>query len=135
MKLNEHVMFWNKANIRIMDVRLCLISSGQELRAYRFPTSVFLYVVKGNAQVSIDGSLHSVNRFHVLHGGKGACLDIIAQPLCEYYMILYQGQSALPARQEVVKLMEQHTPYALSTAIWFCSFIPHNTCRYCETNI
>ncbi|WDM23577.1 hypothetical protein [Paenibacillus polymyxa] len=74
-----------------MDVRHKKIEKGEELRTYRLPASAFLYAVRGNARVRLDNSIHRVERFHVLHGGKGMCLSILAEEVLEYYIILYKS--------------------------------------------
>ncbi|WP_160297251.1 helix-turn-helix domain-containing protein [Paenibacillus sp. IHBB 10380] len=94
-------------------MRHIVMELGEELLAYRLPTSAFLYTVRGSAQVCLDGSLHAVNRFHVFHGGKGVCLDIVADEMFEYYMILYKARLSLSASQELVRLMERENPFQL----------------------
>lgn len=69
MKLNDHILLWNHVFIKIIDVRHTILAPG-ELPAYRLPSSAFLYVVRGAADVYLDHSRHRVERFHVLHGGR-----------------------------------------------------------------
>jgi iron complex transport system substrate-binding protein len=52
-----------------MDVCRVLMMSGEELRSYRLPSSAYVYIVRGSAQVKWDGKLTLAKRFHVLHGG------------------------------------------------------------------
>lgn len=113
MKLNEQALLWNQAFIKIIDVRHTIMKQGEELHAYRMPSSAFLYVIRGSAQLQLDGIAHHVSRFSLIHGGKGVYLDITADELLDYYMILYKAVLALPARQETVKLMEEHNPFQM----------------------
>ncbi|WP_341281195.1 AraC family transcriptional regulator [Paenibacillus sp. FSL H8-0537] len=113
MNQSEHILLWNQASIRVMDVRHTMMERGEELRSYRLPASAFLYTTRGNAEVRLDGKTVLVERFHVLHGGKGMCLDIVPDDLLEYYLILYKAVLPLPSRQELVQLMEQHNPFQL----------------------
>ncbi|SDT08677.1 iron complex transport system substrate-binding protein [Paenibacillaceae bacterium GAS479] len=113
MKVNDHLLLWNHASIKVMDVRHTVMEPGDELRSYRLPSSTFIYSVRGSAQVWMDENRIFVDRFHVLHGGKGMCLDIAAQDSFEFYMILYKAILALPARQSLVKLMETDNPFQL----------------------
>ncbi|WP_052648620.1 helix-turn-helix domain-containing protein [Paenibacillus sp. E194] len=113
MKLNEQALLWNQAFIKIIDVRHTIMKQGEELLAYRMPSSAFLYVIRGSAQLQLDGIAHHVSRFSLIHGGKGVYLDITADELLDYYMILYKAVLALPARQETVKLMEEHNPFQM----------------------
>ncbi|MGG1639476.1 ABC transporter substrate-binding protein [Paenibacillus sp. NRS-1760] len=120
MKMSDHLMLWNHASIKVMDIRHTVMEPGEELRSYRLPTSAFFYAIRGSAQMWSDGTMHMVNRFHVLHGGKGMCLDITAHDAFEYYMIFYKAILALPSRQPLMKLMETDNPFQLQY-----SFVPH----------
>lgn len=113
MTLNDQALLWNQAFIKIIDVRHTRMEQGEELHAYRMPSSAFLYVTRGSAQLQLDGIAHHVSRFSLLHGGKGFYLDITADELLEYYIILYKAVLALPSRQETIKLMEQHNPFQM----------------------
>ncbi|OMF19282.1 hypothetical protein BK133_29940 [Paenibacillus sp. FSL H8-0548] len=119
MKMSDHLLLWNQASIKVMDVRHTIMEPGEELRSYRLPTSAFVYAIRGSAKVWLDGTAFIVDRFHVLHGGKGMCLDIAAQDFYEYYMIFYKAFLALPARQPLLKLMETDNPFQLQY-----SFVP-----------
>lgn len=111
MKLNDHILLWNHVFIQVMDVRHKKIEKGEELRTYRLPASAFLYAVRGNARVRLDDSIHRVERFHVLHGGKGMCLSILAEEGLEYYIILYKVTLTLPSRKEIAQLLEKENPF------------------------
>ncbi|MCM3749263.1 AraC family transcriptional regulator [Paenibacillus pasadenensis] len=113
MKLSDHLLLWNNASIKVVDVRHTVMEPGDELRSYRLPSSTFIYSVRGRAQVRMDGNTIFIDRFHVLHGGKGMCLDITAQEAVEFFMIFYKAALALPARQQLLKLMETDNPFQL----------------------
>jgi len=113
MKMSDHLLLWNHASIKVMDIRHNVMEPGEELRSYRLPTSAFFYAIRGNAQVWLDGTVLMVERFHVLHGGKGMCLDITAHDALEYYMIFYKAILALPSREPLMKLMEADNPFQL----------------------
>ncbi|MFE5318036.1 ABC transporter substrate-binding protein [Paenibacillus sp. NPDC056579] len=120
MKLNDQIMVWNHAAIRVMDIRHSIMEEGDGLRSYRMPTSAFLFVVRGRAQVGLDGCESTADRFHILHMGKGLCLDIRAEQLLEYFIIMYKAMLSLPCRQEWVQLMERHNPFQMHFG-----FAPH----------
>ncbi|ASA26272.1 hypothetical protein B9T62_10560 [Paenibacillus donghaensis] len=84
--------------------------------SYRLPTSVFLYTIKGNARLKLDGSEHAVSGFHVLHGGKGGVLDIVAESLFEYVLILYRAHLPLPGRRELLRMLEASNPFQMQYA-------------------
>ncbi len=113
VKLNEQALLWNQAFIKILDIRQTILEQGERTDAYRIPSSAFLYVTRGSGQFVLDGNEHHINRFSLLHGGKGLSLEILADELLEYYMILYKAVLALPARQEIAELMEQHNPFQM----------------------
>jgi len=113
MNMSDHLLLWNQASIKVIDVRRTIMEPGEMLRSYRLPSSTFIYTIRGSAQVWMDGNASFVDRFHVLHGGKGMCLDIEAQHFFEYYMIFYKAVLALPARQPLVKLTEMNNPFQL----------------------
>jgi iron complex transport system substrate-binding protein len=109
----DHVLLWNQAFVQVMDLRHTHMERGTALRAYRLPSSAFIYIVRGSAIVGLDGESKSVERFHVLHGGKGTRLDIEAQDPLEYYLILYKANLSPPCRQELVNLLEKERPFGL----------------------
>lgn len=106
-------MLWNHASIKMMDVRYMLLEQGEVLREYRLPASTFLCVVRGRARIWLDDSMYSVNQVHVLHGGKGARLDIAVEERFEYYLIMYKAALTLPASQEWVRLIASNKPFQL----------------------
>ncbi|WP_251038622.1 AraC family transcriptional regulator [Paenibacillus albidus] len=98
MKVDEHLLLWDQALVTIMDIRRISLRGGEEWRAYRLPASSFIYAFDGSAEISLDGTKYQTSRFHVLHGGKGMCLDIV--PLTEsfeFYMMMYRARPALPS--------------------------------------
>ncbi|AIQ46320.1 AraC family transcriptional regulator [Paenibacillus sp. FSL R7-0273] len=120
MKLNDHILLWNHVFIKIIDVRHTILAPG-ELPAYRLPSSAFLYVVRGAADVYLDHSRHRVERFHVLHGGKGTRLRAVPESGLEYYLLLYRATPGSANLKEITRLMEQDNPFLDQYA-----FVPHN---------
>ncbi|AIQ51920.1 AraC family transcriptional regulator [Paenibacillus sp. FSL R7-0331] len=120
MNLNDHILLWNHVFIKIMDVRHTILAPG-ELQPYRLPSSAFLYIVRGEADVYLDHSRHRVERFHVLHGGKGARLRIFPDSGLEYYLLLYRATPGSANLREIIRLMEQDNPFLDQYA-----FVPHN---------
>lgn len=119
MQLNEQISLWNKAMITVTDVRHTVLERGQALRAYRLPSSAFLYI-RGTARVWLDRKLHPTNRFHLLHGGKGVIVHMEAEEELEYYIILYKAEAALPGRPDAIRFDDGHSPFHLQYA-----FAPH----------
>ncbi|MCM3337734.1 AraC family transcriptional regulator [Paenibacillus sp. MER TA 81-3] len=109
---NDHILLWNHASITVLDVRHTMMRTGEALRSYRLPASVFLLATRGGAQVRLDGMEYIIKRFQVMHSGKGAYLDIfLTEEEFEYYMIFYKASIPLPSRQDMVSLMERNSPF------------------------
>lgn len=111
MRLNDHIALWNHASIKVWDIRYGVLESGAGLQGYLLPSSTFLYVKSGHAQVRLDDSLHGMRRNHVLHGGRGACLTILAEEPFEYYLILYKAVLMLPTSRRLKQQMESDNPF------------------------
>lgn len=112
MIVNDHILLWNHASIKVLDVRHTMMRTGDSLRSYRLPASVFLFSTRGGAQVLLDGMEYIIKRFQVMHSGKGAHLDIfLTEEEFEYYMIFYKASIPLPSRQEILSLMESSRPF------------------------
>lgn len=47
MNVHEHILLWNQAFIKIIDIRHTTMVQKEQLRNYRFPASTFLYTVRG----------------------------------------------------------------------------------------
>ncbi|OPH58419.1 hypothetical protein BC351_24015 [Paenibacillus ferrarius] len=77
MNLNEHIMLWNHASIKMLDVRYILLEQGDTLREYNLPASTFLCAVRGRAKIWLDDSIHSVSSVQILHGALEAQLAFI----------------------------------------------------------
>ncbi|MBP1996103.1 AraC family transcriptional regulator [Paenibacillus eucommiae] len=113
MNLDEHITLWNHAAVKIFDIRHNVMNPGELLEAYLLPASGFLYGIRGSASLKLDGMVHEVRQFHVLHGGKGMRLDIAVKEEFEYYLLFYRAVHALPGRKKLAQLMEQNRPFSL----------------------
>ncbi|WP_378107689.1 AraC family transcriptional regulator [Cohnella cellulosilytica] len=114
MNWDDHIELWHRANVRILDIRRKTMRFGETLRAYRLPASGFLYTTRGGARIGLDGTEYLTERFHILHGGKGMCLDI--EPLgelLEYDLILYKATLPDPHRREIQSLLERENPFSI----------------------
>jgi iron complex transport system substrate-binding protein len=112
MHLKDHLKLWNHAYIHVIDIRRTSFDAGAKVPSYQLPTSAFLYAASGGARVLLDKKPYLFNHAHVLHGGKGMVIEFFLEKEgLEYYLILYKAILALPARKELVALMEQHNPF------------------------
>jgi iron complex transport system substrate-binding protein len=111
MKLNDHIALWNHASIKVLDIRYGMLATGEVLKGYRLPASAFLYVYCGHAHVQMDDVLHGMRKNHILHGGRGANLHILAEEPFEYYLILYKAVLMLPSSGKLMQQIERHNPF------------------------
>lgn len=110
--LSDAIRIWGRASLSLIDIRHNLISPDGVLRNYRLPASAFLYTSGGKAEVLMNDTAYSVERFGLFHGGKGTELTIL--PHCEwleYYMVLYKATEPSLRRAEYARLMEQGNPF------------------------
>jgi iron complex transport system substrate-binding protein len=118
---NEHLLLWNEANIKLLDIRHKPKTKSDELRGYRLPSNAFVWVTQGRARVVLDGTGYMVNDFYVLHGGKGMYLDIFStENNLEYYIILYKALLAVPGNRYLHRVMQSSSPFRLQYG-----FAPH----------
>lgn len=114
MIVNDHILLWNYASIKVLDVRHTMLRAGESLRSYRLPASMFLLAARGGAQVLLDEMELEIKRYQVVHSGKGTHLDITPrEEEFEYYMIFYKASMPLPSRQEMLRLLERSNPFHL----------------------
>ncbi|WP_375106244.1 ABC transporter substrate-binding protein [Lysinibacillus fusiformis] len=111
MKLSDHILLWNHAYIKIMDIRFTMMEQGEAFGPYPLPTNAFLYTKRGDAQIWVDKNRHLVQSFHAFHAGKGVCIQIVAEKEFEYFLIFYKTTLPLPNRQEIVALLENDNPF------------------------
>ncbi|MDN9012702.1 AraC family transcriptional regulator [Brevibacillus laterosporus] len=114
MQMNDYFVLWNHASVQVLDIRHAILRVGEELDSYRFPTSGFLYATRGIAQILLDGEVHRSERFHVLHSGKGACIEITEiEDEFEYYLILYKAILPRPCSQAILEMLENSNPFQI----------------------
>lgn len=114
VNVQEHILIWNYAALKIMDVRHIGIQAGDYVRPYLFPSSAFLYVTHGSATLILDGNEHAAERFYMLHGGKGTTLDIILTgESFHYYLIFYKASLPLSGEQQTLRHSDRQLPFHL----------------------
>ncbi|WP_159881103.1 AraC family transcriptional regulator [Paenibacillus puerhi] len=107
-----HIRLWTHAVHKVLDIRRRTVKRGEDFATYRLPASGFLFTVNGGAQLRLDGVAYTAKNFHVLHAGKGACLDIVVtEEQLHFYLILYKAFLP-PWRIPMVKsLMDDGNPF------------------------
>ena len=118
MDINDLIALWNHANCKVIDIRRITIRAGESLLSYNVPSSLFLMSIRGNATANLGRQVHRVQRFTVLHAGKGTVLGIVAgSEGLDYYSIYYKASSNLPVTSELAGLSEQAHPFDHSYSV------------------
>ncbi len=114
VNVHEHILFWNHAALKIMDVRHICLQAGENAGPYFLPASAFLYATHGHATVIVDDNEHAAKPFYILHGGKGARLDILpTNESFHYYLMFYKASLPLTRGQHTLRHTDQHLPFRL----------------------
>ncbi|WP_139992260.1 ABC transporter substrate-binding protein [Paenibacillus paridis] len=96
MEWQETIKRWSQTQVKVIDIRHLAMKAGDELASYRLPACAFIIANQGGAKLRLDGMEVASAPMQVLHGGKGAHLNIRAlkQPF-DYYLILYKPLDGL----------------------------------------
>lgn len=111
VNIQEHLLFWNNASLKILDIRETDLKASEQAHPYLFPASAFLYVTRGTATILLDGNEHVAKRFYILHGGKGSRLEInLTDESLQYYLIFYKATMQLSDKHPPLGHREQPLP-------------------------
>ncbi|KPV58772.1 ABC-type Fe3+-hydroxamate transport system, periplasmic component [Paenibacillus sp. A3] len=114
MAFQDHMLLWNHAALKVLDVRYAVIRPGDRLHGYQLPANVFLYSACGRAQLALDELEYAADKCFVCHAGKGTFLDIVhVTETFEYYMVYYSATMTLPCRRELLRLYKDDNPFQL----------------------
>ncbi|MBP1989647.1 AraC family transcriptional regulator [Paenibacillus eucommiae] len=127
MNIHDHIQLWNQANVRVLDVRHNVLEAGERLPRYIFPVSAFVYAARGRGRLWLDGEVHYADRFHILHGGKGASMEIESETIFEYYLILYKAVLPQNCLYEFQMLLQSDNPFEQPFG-----FAPHDALELLE---
>lgn len=118
MNIEEHLLLWNYASIKVLDVRHRVMRIGDTLQPYKLPTSVLIVITRGTAQVHLDQTNYHVIQFQMIHSGKGAALEInqITNEL-ECYLIFYKGSVPYPVGQRILQLFEKRNAFQIQFSL------------------
>ncbi|QJD86013.1 AraC family transcriptional regulator [Cohnella herbarum] len=118
MDINDLIVLWNHADCKIIDIRRITIKAGESISSYYVPSSLFLLSIRGDATANLGREFHRMQRFTVLHTGKGTILDINAgNEGLEYYSVYYKAIMNHPVPLELVTLLKQERPFDHSYSI------------------
>ncbi|MFF2480407.1 AraC family transcriptional regulator [Paenibacillus sp. NPDC058071] len=111
MKLEDHIVAWNYAAVKVLDIRHAVMEPGDKLQGYILPACGFIYCVRGTASLNLNGISYDADRHFMVHGGKGMRLSIEAREVFEYYLLFYRA--SLPGRRDLARLLERSNPFRM----------------------
>ncbi|OMD62478.1 AraC family transcriptional regulator [Paenibacillus odorifer] len=107
MDINDLIAVWNHANCKVVDIRRMTLRPGESIPSYYVPSRLFLMSIHGNATVNLGSQVHRLQRFTVLHVGKGTVLNIDAgSEGLDYYSIYYKVSMHPSLPLEIATLYE-----------------------------
>lgn len=122
------IRLWMRSSISLIDVRYKRIDPDKPLESYRLPGSTVIYAYGGAAHVQLDQTVYQLERFGVLHGGKGTVITIYpADTILQTYMVLYKAETAPFYEREVRRLLNHINPF-----VQVFGFIPKNPIFFTE---
>ncbi|MED2256580.1 AraC family transcriptional regulator [Brevibacillus parabrevis] len=111
MNINEQIQLWNQVIVRVLDIRIKRVGHGDEIRDYVAPTSMFMYLANGSAELWADGDVWLAERFHLQHIGKGKRVSVQSASSLDAYMILYKASLPASALWEFHMMMQTENPF------------------------
>lgn len=121
MNTNPHLLAWDYASIKVLDVRFEIVGTQQTHRAYQVPANLFLIVIQGRGQVEVNAKSQTVQAYYIAHIPKGSWLKIHAEVPFYYYVLFYRATLPLVMAKEHMQIIKAHKPFQLHY-----SLIPQN---------
>lgn len=103
---------WTRSIITLIDVRFQNVASQYPLEQYKIPSSMFIYAYGGEAQIQLNETTFAMERFGLVHGGKGSLLSITPkEEMVKTFMVFYRAESPLFFKKHLQQLLEQVNPF------------------------
>ncbi|GBF76845.1 hypothetical protein PA598K_05353 [Paenibacillus sp. 598K] len=103
---------WTRSIITLIDVRFQIVASQSPLEQYRMPSNMFMYACGGEAQIQLNETTFGMERFGLVHGGKGSVLSISPKgEIVRTFMVFYKAELPLFLKKNLQQLMEQVNPF------------------------
>lgn len=114
MIVENHLILWNHASLRIMAVQRTKLPVGERSHTFQLSSSALFYIIQGHARLLLDGHEHHAENGYVCHAGKGTVVAITdITDHIEYYMIQYKASLPLPCSQDILHLLNSTEPFEL----------------------
>ncbi|WP_063568421.1 AraC family transcriptional regulator [Paenibacillus sp. O199] len=103
---------WTRSIITLIDVRFQNVASQTPLEQYKMPSSMFIYAYGGEAQIQLNETTFAMERFGLVHGGKGSLLSISPKgEIVKTFMVFYKAESPLFFKRHLQQLLEEVNPF------------------------
>ncbi|OBZ19494.1 hypothetical protein A8L34_08335 [Bacillus sp. FJAT-27264] len=103
---------WTRSIITLVDVRFQNVVSQYPLEQYKMPSSMFIYVCGGEAQIQLNETTFGMERFGLVHGGKGSLLSISPKgENVKTFMVFYKAEVPLFFKRHLQQLLEEVNPF------------------------
>ncbi|REK75544.1 AraC family transcriptional regulator [Paenibacillus paeoniae] len=103
---------WTRSIITLIDVRFQNVTSQYPLEQYKMPSSMLIYVCGGEAQIQLNETIFVMERFGLVHGGKGNLLSISPKgESVKTFMVFYKAESPLFFNKHLQQLLEEVNPF------------------------
>lgn len=103
---------WTRSIITLIDVRFQNVASQTPLEQYKMPSSMFIYAYGGEAQIQLNETTFGMERFGLIHGGKGSLLSISPKgEIVKTFMVFYKAESPLFFKRHLQQLLEEVNPF------------------------
>ncbi|SHN59857.1 iron complex transport system substrate-binding protein [Paenibacillus sp. ov031] len=103
---------WTRSIITLIDVRFQNVASQTPLEQYKMPSSMFIYAYGGEAQIQLNETTFGMERFGLVHGGKGSLLSISPKgEIVKTFMVFYKAESPLFFKRHLQQLLEEVNPF------------------------
>ncbi|MFF2889174.1 AraC family transcriptional regulator [Paenibacillus sp. NPDC057967] len=103
---------WTRSIITLIDVRFQNVASQYPLEQYKMPSSMLIYTYGGEAQIQLNETIFGMERFALVHGGKGSLLSISpnGEPV-KTFMVFYKAELPVFFKKSLKQLLEQVNPF------------------------
>jgi len=103
---------WTRSVITLIDVRFQNIEPQYPLEQYKMPSSMFIYACGGEAEIQLNETTFGMERFGLVHGGKGSLLSISPKGgNVKTFMMFYKAELPLFFNKYLQQLLEQVNPF------------------------
>lgn len=120
MRLDEHIMLWNHASVKVLDIRRIEAERdshshiGSRIHSYRLPANAYICSSRGSAIVRLDDETYRMDGVQVLHGAAGVRLQFIVEDVFDYWLVLYKASLSLPRTRRWFGLPPSANPFRQS---------------------